>query len=375
MLAVKEALTKKELNDFFALPQILYRGNRYNAPSFIAEEKAEFDPKINGAFEFCIARKFVAYRDNKIVGRIAGIFNQKYNEKKNVKQVRFTRFDCIYDFDVARALIAKIEEWAQFLGMNEIIGPIGFSDMDKQGMLIEGFDEIDMYVTPYNHAYYPVLIEKLGYKKAADWVEYEIKIPSSPDEKLEKLERIAEIAMRRFGFTYLEVKKYKDIGPYIMEALTVVMNEAFAPLYGVAPINERQAKREADMIKLVFSPDFTTAVMKDGRVAGYGFMAPNITRGMQVCNGKLSIHGILAILRDLKKYDKVDFYSIGVLEAYQSKGVNAMILARGLKNLIKNKVKYVYTGPELETNSKVQAQWDAFEKRIHRRRRCYSKTL
>lgn len=372
MLVVKEALTKKELRDFFALPQKLYKGNKYNAPAFISEEKAEFDPKINGAFEFCIARKFVAYKDGVPVGRIAGIFNQKYNIKKDVRQVRFTRFDFINDFEVARALIEKIEDWARELGMNEIIGPIGFSDLDKQGLLIQGFEEMDLYITPYNHAYYPEIIEKLGYGKAADWVEYEIKVPDKPFERLDKL---AGEVKKRYGFEYLEIKSFKDIKPYLTEVLMVIMNEAFEPLFGVAPINERQAKREADLIKLIFKPGFATAVLKDGKIVGYGFLAPNITKAMQVCNGKLTLRGLFALMRSLKKFDKVDCYSIGVLKAYQSKGVNAMIMANSMKELIKHKVKYIYTGPELETNFKIRSQWDAFEKRINRIRRCYTKSL
>lgn len=372
MITIKEALTKKVLRDFFYLPIWLYKGNKHNVPALIVDEKEEFNPLINGAFEFCIARKFVAYKDGKPVGRIAGIFNQKYNIKQGVKQIRFTRFDCIDDIEVARALINKIKEWAVFLGMDEIIGPIGFSDLDKQGMLIEGFDELDLYITIYNYPYYPKLLEQLGFSKAVDWVEYEIKVPEKMDERIE---RISDLVQKRYGYEYLKIKKFKDIEPYIMEALLVVMNEAFEPLFGVAPINERQAKRQAQMLKMIFKPDFVSAVMKDAKLVGYSFMAPNISNAIKKCNGKLNLCGLISLMRSLKKFDKVDFYHIAVRQEYQSKGVNAMILSAGLKALIKNKVKYVYTGPELENNLKVRSQWDDFEKRIYRRRRCYTLSL
>lgn len=372
MIEIKEALTKKVLRDFYHFPLWLYKGNKYNVPALIIDEKEEFNPLVNGAFEFCIARKFVAYKDGKPVGRIAGIFNQKYNHKKDVKQIRFTRFDCIDDIDVARALIDKIKDWAVFLGMNEIIGPIGFSDLDKQGMLIEGFDELDLYITIYNYPYYPRLLESLGFEKAVDWVEYEIKVPDTMNERIE---RISNMVQKRYGYKYLKIEKFKDIQPYIMEALVEVMNDAFDPLFGVAPINERQAKRQTEMLKLIFKPDFVSAIMKDGKLVGYSFMAPNISNAIRKCNGKLNIIGLLSLMNRLKKFDKVDFYQIAVRKEYQSKGVNAMIMSQGLKALIKNKVKYVYTGPELESNLKVRSQWDGFEKRIYRRRRCYTLSI
>jgi hypothetical protein len=372
MIEIKEALTKKVKKDFYAFPQMLYKGNKKIAPVLIADEKDEFNPLKNAAFEFCIARQFVAYSDGKPVGRIGAIFNQKYNDKKNVKQMRFTRFDFIDDFEVSSMLIEKVRSWAEFLGMNEIIGPIGFSDLDKQGMLIEGFDEDDLYLTVYNYDYYPVHMEKLGFSKAVDWVEYEIQIPEKMDERLDKL---ADSIIKRYGYEVLHVKKFKETEPYIQDALLEIMNESYAPLFGVTPLNLRQVRREMEQLKLVFNPDFVLGVMHEGKMVGYGFMAPNITKAMRIFNGKINLRGICTLVRSLKKFDKVDLYSIGVKAEYQSKGVNALILQQGLKSLIKNGVRHVYTGPELEENQKVQSQWKGFERKQNRRRRCYTKTI
>lgn len=372
MLIVKEVESKKETRDFFNFPIALYKGNKYNAPALIADEKAEFDPEINGAFEYAEAKKFIAYDDGKCVGRIAAILSHAYNDKIDAKQLRFTRYDVIDDIKVTRALFDKIFEWARETDMNEIIGPIGFSDLDKQGLLIEGFEGMDLYVTPYNYPYYRTHLEQIGFTKAVDWVEYEIKVPDKMDPRLDSL---CDKVMNRYGYKYLEEKNFKKLRPYMQTALREIMNEAFAPLYGVVKINDKQVDREIDMLKQIYHPDLLCGVMKDGEIVGYGFMAPNITKALQKFNGKFNLCGLITLMRTLAKFDKVDLYSIAVRKAHQNKGVNALIMRKGLEGLIKNNVKYVYTGPELETNNKVQSQWSAFERRIYRRRRCFTLKL
>lgn len=370
-MTVKEVTTKKQRREFFGFPLKLYKGNAYAVPQLISDEEDEFDPAVNDAYSYAESKMFLCYDDGgKVVGRIAAILNKAYNEKQNVKQLRFTRYDVIDDFAVTEALFEPVKKWAKELGMNEIVGPIGFSDLDKQGMLIEGFDRDDMYLTIYNHSYYVTHMERLGMQKAADWVEYRIAVPTEPDERLY---RIADMVAERSGFEYYEIKNFKSVEKVIHRALKEIMNEVFAHLYGVVEITDRQIKREADMLKQVWVNDFVTAVKnREGEVIGYGFMAPSVSRAMRKMNGRLTLGGIIRLMRDLSRPEVVDLYSIGVKKEYQNSGVNAMIMARSLKSLIKHKVKFIETGPELETNVQIQAQWKKYDKDQHRRRRCWS---
>ena len=373
-MIVKEVRTKKERRKFFKFPLKLYKGNPYAVPQLISDEDDEFNPEVNDAYSYAESKMFLCYDDSgKIVGRIAAIHNKAYNAKQNVKQLRFTRYDVIDDFAVTEALFEPVKAWANELGMDEIVGPIGFSDLDKQGMLVEGFDRDDMYLTIYNYPYYVSHMEKLGMKKAADWVEYRIAVPTEPDERLY---RIADMVKERSGFEYYEIKSFKSVEKVIHRALKEIMNEVFAHLYGVVKITDRQIKREADMLKQVWVNDFVTAVKnREGEVIGYGFMAPSVSKAMRKMNGKITLGGVFQLMHDLSHPEVVDLYSIGVRKEYQNSGVNAMIMARSLKSLINHKVKFLETGPELESNVQIQAQWKKYDKEQHRRRRCWSMKL
>ena len=317
---------------------------------------------------------FLAYDDDgKVVGRIAGILSHAYNKKQNVKQLRFSRYDVIDDFTVTKALFDALIGWAEELGMNEIIGPIGFSDLDKQGMLIEGFEEPDMYLTIYNYPYYVSHMERLGMVKSADWVEYRIAVPDKP---YERLTRLSERVQQRYGYEYVPIKSFKSVENIIKAALKEIMNEVFAHLYGVVEITDKQIARETKMLKQVWVNDFVGAVRtKDGEVIGYSFMAPSVSKAMRVMNGRINPFGIIQLLYDLNHPTVVDLYSIGVKKQYQNTGVNVMLMARSMQSLIKHNVKFLETGPELETNIQIQAQWKDFETRRHKRRRCWSLKL
>lgn len=373
MINVVEVKDKKTYKDFFNLPYILYKKDHpFNVPPLKSEEEDEFDPKKNGAFEHCESKQFVAYQDGICVGRIAGILNKKYNEKIGEKQLRFTRYDVIDDLEVSEKLIDAVSAWGKELGLNKLIGPIGFSDFDKQGMLIDGFEEMDLYVTIYNYPYYVTHMEKLGFVKEADWIEFEIKIPDKLDERID---RLCELAMKRYGYHYLEIKNFKSVKPYFSIGLNQIMNEVYDHLYGYVTMNQRQIDRETNLMKQIFVPDCASAVMHGDELIGYGFMAPNISEALKKAHGHIFPNGLIPFIKSLNHFDKVDLYSTGVKKAYQGKGVNAMILNRSLKNLIKHGVKYVYTGPELETNIQIKDQWKYFNKRLIRRRRCWTKEI
>ncbi|MDY3978759.1 MAG: hypothetical protein SOZ00_01920 [Tidjanibacter sp.] len=372
MLQIREITSKKDKKRFFKFPIELYKHNPYFVPVLLFDEMSEFNPKENGAFAYAECRMWLAERDGKVVGRIAGILNNAYNEKKSVKQMRFSRFDFIDDREVSAALFQKIVDYAHEKGMNEIIGPIGFSDLDKQGLLVEGFEEQDMYVTCYNYPYYADHFEALGLGKKVDWLEFQITVPEKMDERLEK---VAELAIERYGYNVVRFKKIKEIKPYIVEALEV-MNEAFEKLFGVVWLSDKQLIDYSKLVLLVGNPDYVSVVQnREGRIVGYGFMAPSISNAVRRSKGKILPFGIFRILHDLKKSKTLDFYSIGVRPEYQNKGVNAIILREGLAGAIKNDMKLAETGPELEDNIEVQSQWKNYEHRNHKRRRCYTISL
>lgn len=338
----------------------------------ISDEMEEFDPKKNGAFEYAECKLFVAERDGRIVGRAAAILNHAYNKKTGGRQMRLSRFDFIDDAEVSTKLFERVVEWAKERGMDEIIGPIGFSDLDKQGLLIEGFDKMDMYVTPYNYQYYVSHYERLGMVKKVDWVEYQIDIPQVMDERLDKL---ADAAIERYGYRVHPFTKIKQIKPYIPAALQV-MNESFAKLFGVVWLTDKQLIDYSKLILMIGNPDYVTLVLNSNdEVIGYGFMAPSISRAIRRNHGRLTPIGLLRILYDLRHSKTIDLYSIGVKPEYQNRGVNAIILRNGLKGAIKNGMTLCETGPELEDNIEVQSQWRLFDRRIHKRRRCYTKSI
>lgn len=373
MVTIREVTNdRRGRTKFFKFPIKLYEGNPYYSPALLMDERSEFDPKQNGAFAYAECRMWLAERDGKVVGRVAGILNKAYNEKVNVQQLRFTRFDFIDDQEVVDALFEQIKTYAKELGMNEIIGPIGFSDLDKQGLLIEGFEEDNMYVTAYNYPYYAEHMERLGLSKKVDWVEFQIKVPEQMNERLD---RVANMAIERYGYKVLRFKKISDIKPYIVPALQV-LNEAFERLFGTVWLSDKQLIDFSKLIMLVGNPDYISVVQnKNGEVIGYGFMAPSITKAVRESKGRLLPCGVFRILRDLKHSKVLDLYSIGVKPEYQNKGVNAIILRECLAGAIKNKMEYAETGPELEDNHYVQSQWKAYEHRNHKRRRCYTYSL
>lgn len=367
MIEVREVLTKKERKEFFKFPVTLYKDIPNSCPSLMSDEKDEFNPEVNGAFNYAKSKLFLAYKDGKVVGRVAAILNGAYNEKMGVKELRFSRIDFIDDFEVSKALIGAVKKWAEELGMNRLIGPIGFSDLDKQGMLVDGFDEMNLYLTIYNFPYYKEHMERMGMEKVVDWIEYRIKaVP--PTEKEDKL---AAKIMDRFGFKFIETHGAKGSKDLVMEALNDIWNEAYAPLYGVVEINKKQIEREYNMIKMIWKDDNIAAIEKDGQLIAYGFIAPNLSKALSKCKGRLFPFGIFHLLHDINHYDEVDCYSIGIKKEYKDMGVNFLMVNKMMHSLQKNNIKYVYTGPMLEHNKKILAQWEPYNPELYRRRRCY----
>ncbi|MDE7380182.1 MAG: hypothetical protein K2N14_03925, partial [Clostridia bacterium] len=346
--------------------------NPHACCNLYADEFAEFDPEVNDAFRFADCKMFLAYKDGKIAGRVAGIWHRGVNEKFGYKQLRFTRFDVIDDFEVTKALFDKLIAWAKELGMTEIIGPMSFSDLNEEGMLIEGFDKDSTYIEIYNHPYYVEHMQKLGAYKVVDWNCYRIAVPDKMDDRLKKLR---DMVVKRNGYDTVDVRgllkrdkeKLKD---YIMQALGV-LDEAFENLYGTSPINDKQKKREMDTVLTVLVPELATVVLKDDKVVAYGFMMPCVKKVLQKGKGHIFPLGLIPYLQAMKHIEVAEMMSIGVTKEHANKGTVAVIMHDCLEGLIKLGVKYLETGPELETNNNVQNLWKGFDTQLVKRHRCW----
>ncbi len=371
-IEIKEVRTLRELKQFVTFQYRLYRNNKYWVPPLRADELLSLRRDKNPAFEFCEANYWLAYKNGTIVGRIAGIINKRYNEKWNQKAARFGWFDFIDDSEVSSGLLHAVEDWARTRGMSHIHGPLGFTDMDGEGTLVEGFEEVSTLGAIYNFSYYPKYIERLGYTKDIDWIEFEVTMhPEIP----EKVSRLAEIALARNNLTVLKVKKAKEMLPYAKEIFHV-LNAAYKDLYGFVELSDRQIDMYVKQYFGFIIPEYVPVVLDShNKVAAFGIAMPSLSRAFQRCNGRLFPFGFIHVLRAMKNNKKVDLYLTAVRPDLQNKGVNAILIHESNKVFTKNKIEKVETNRELEGNAKVQAQWRFYESRQHKRRRCYKKEL
>lgn len=366
--------TKSNLKKFTQFQIDLYEDNPWFVPPLISDDVGTLSPDKNPAFDFCESIYFMAYKDGKPVGRIAGIINRQVNEKTGGATARFGFIDFIDDEEVSKALIKSVEDWARQKGMKKIIGPMGFTDMDHEGMLVQGFQELGTMATIYNYDYYPRHLEKLGYEKEADWVEFLMEVPESIPEKYD---RIANIVKQKYG---LRVKKYKSpkkAKEEIGRPLFDLINEAYEELYEYSQLTDKQIDYYIDIYLSLINFDLLTAIVdKDDNLVGIGISMPSLSRALQKSGGKLLPFGWWHLLRALKcKTDRVDLLLVAVKPEYQNKGVNALLFQDLIPYYIKYGFKYAESNLELETNNKVQGQWDYFKNRQHRRRRAYRKLL
>lgn len=371
-IAIKEVASSRDMKKFISFPYKLYAGSKYWVPPLRFDEMNTLRKDKNPAFDFCEAKYWLAHKDGKIAGRIAGIINTRYIEKWKNKYARFGWIDFIDDESVSKLLLDKVENWARENGMEAIQGPLGFTDLDYEGMLIEGFEELGTLATIYNYSYYPKHLEKYGYTKDIDWVEFEIK---APKEVPEKINRIANIALERSNLRVLKVKKSKDLLPYAKDMFNV-LNVAYRDIFGFVPLTDKQVDLYVKQYFGFIRPEYISIVLdKNDRVAAFAITMPSLSKALQKSNGRLFPFGFIYILKAMKKNNLIDLYLIGVLPEYQGKGVNSILIKELAKIFISKKIAKTETNVELENNYKVQAQWKLFEKRQHKRRRCYIKYL
>ena len=375
MVTIKEVKTKKELKKFVDFPNKLYKDNKNFVPAFYSDDLDDWNEKKNPAFEYCEARCFLAYRDGEIVGRIGAILSHKSNAKWQNQRMRFSQVDFIDDFEVSSALFAAVEQWAKEKGCNEVHGPLGFTDMDREGMLVEGFDRRNMFITYYNLPYYNEHLAKLGYNKDTDWIEYKVTVPTPDSEIAPLLSRIAERAKKRNNLRVLKVKYQWQFFKYVKSVFELA-NICYAPLYGTVELSDKQIKRYANKFIPLINPKYACFVVDENdELVAFGISAPSMADAVKKSNGRMLPLGFIRMLRALSKNDAVDMFLIAVRPDLQKMGVNAIVLDELRRSCNKNGIIYAETGPMLETNSKVLSQWKAFEKEQHKRRRCYVKTI
>ena len=365
---------RKELKKFVQFGIDLYKGNDCYVPPLVSDEIETLMPDKNPAFDHCEAQAFMAWRDGKPMGRILALINPRVNERTGKKEARFGMVDFIDDAEVSEALFDAAEKWARDHGMTEIIGPMGFTDMDHEGMLIDGFDELGTMATIYNYPYYPSPVERRGFAKDIDWVEYRITIP---DKLPDKFTRVADIVRRKYNLRTIRFTNRSKLKAEYGHALFNLINEAYDKLYGYSPLTDKQIDYYIDKYIGVLRLDCVSIIVDaDSKLVGVGISLPSLSKGLRAANGKMLPFGWAHLLKGIYgKNDVVDLMLIAVSEEYQSKGVNSLLFADLAPTYVKNGYKYAESNLELEDNTHVQMQWQYFDRRLHRRRRAYRKQL
>lgn len=378
-IQIKRVETKKDLKRFIEFHYDLYKGNPYDVPNLYSDEVNTLSKNKNAAFDFCEAEYYLALKEGKIVGRVAAIINHKANEKWKKKDVRFGWIDFIDDIEVLRALFEAVEEYGRKKGMNDIVGPLGFTDMDPEGMLTWGFDKLGTMATIYNYEYYPQHMEKLGgWEKDNDYVEYYLVVPEKSPEKYTK---IAEMVEKRYNLHVRKLTK-KDIfqGGYGKKLFDLI-NLTYSDLYGFSELTDRQIDQYVKMYFPLADLDLVTVIEdgnKDNQLAGLGITIPSLSHALQKCRrGRLFPFGWWHLLRAIKfhKTDGVDLLLMGFLPEYRAKGANALLFADLIPRYVNYRFKWGETQVEMESNEGVQSQWGPLDPINHKKRRCYRRSL
>ena len=376
-VTIKKVTTKDDLRKFIQFGIDLYEGNDYYVPPLIYDEMATLNMSKNPAFEHCDAAYFLAYRGEEIVGRIGVIINHKANEIWEQKNARFSFVDFIDDAEVTDALFSIAESWARSRGMEKIHGPLGFTDLDHEGMLIEGFDRMSTMNTIYNYPYYPEHMERMGYVKDQDWLEFRIQIP---DEVPERYTRMFDVVKRRFGLTVKRFERKKDVFPYARD-IFYLFNEAYKDLFGYVELSEKQIDYYVDMYIPLLRLEFLSLILRqqDNKVVGVGIGLPSMSEALRKAKGKFLPTGWIHLYKALKGIGNtthvLDLMMIAIDPEYQGKGLNALMVSEFFNSAKKFNLTEAETNLELETNNKVHALWGDFEYEQHKRRRAFIKDL
>lgn len=374
-ITIKTVTTRKELKTFVRYANKLYKGNPYYVPSMPFDDMNTLSKDVNGAFEFCEAEYFLAYKDDRLVGRVAAIINHKANKAWDVNQVRFGWFDFIDDIEVSKALLDAVISFGKSHGVSQIVGPLGFTDFDPEGMLVEGFDRLSTMALIYNHPYYPEHMRRLGYEKETGWVEYRLTLP---DELPERHLKVAEYVTERYGLRLVKKTKKQVYKEKYGQKIFSLINETYCKLYGYSLLSEKQIDQFVDTYLGVIDMDMLAFVEdRDGNLIAAGLAMPSIAKALQKCNGEMVPFGWYHLLKNMywKRPDTLELLLIGVKPEWQSRGVNSLIFVDLIQRYKKMGFKYAETNANLETNTKVQAMWSVFEKEQHKKRWVFGKEI
>ncbi len=371
-ITLKEVFSKQELDAFIRFPDQLYNGCGYYIPALHSNQEATLSKEKNPAFEHCEARYWLAYKGKDIVGRVAGIINHRYNEERNTKFMRIGWLDFVEDQQVLEILLGAVEGWAKEKGMEAIHGPLGFTSFDASGVLIEGFEEWPTSFGKYNHPYYDPMLQKAGFKKDVDWVEFSINVP---EQMPQRVLAATEMIKRRYSVRNAPLRKRKDLLVYAPRILDL-LNNVYHDLYGFSTLTPAQIENLTNEFLSMIHPAFVSIILneKDELVA-FGVVMPSLSKALKKANGKLFPFGLLRVLYALRFNDTVDMLLIGVRPDYQGKGVHALIFEKIVKTFHRRGIKRVETTRELENNHKIQQLWAGYESRLHKRARCYIKEV
>lgn len=375
MIEITQVSSKSDVKKYVGFPDKLYKGVKNFVPELKSDEYSMYFPETNFSFEYCDARFFLAWRNGEIVGRIGAIVNRTANELWNQKQIRITRVDFIDDMEVSGALFGAVESWAKELGLTQAHGPLGFTDLDKEGLLIEGFDRMGSTVTIYNYPYYAKHFEAHGYVKDIDWVEYRIRVPEKGDERVARVSRLAEKVMERTHVHFHNLKNMKEIKPIVMQVFDL-LSECYKDLYGVVPYTENVAKDYTRRFVPLLSPDFAKFIVDDnGKLVAFGLAAPSLAAAFKKSKGRMFPFGWAYLLHALNNPKELELYLVAVHPDYQKSGLAALLMNDITASAIKRGVKFAESSPELENNKHIQDLWKSFDVEQHKRRRCFKKDL
>ena len=366
---------RSQLKLFATFANRLYKGNPYYVPAMPPDEMITLGKDSNAAFAFCQADYFLAYKDGKLVGRVAAILNPKANDAWSVKQVRFGWFDFVDDPEVSEALLEAVSSWGKERGMTHIVGPLGFTDFDPEGMLVEGFDRLGTMAMIYNHPYYMKHMERLGFVKDVDWLEYRITIP---DELPEKFVRIAEVVKERNKLQIIKLTRRQVMKEGYGQKFFELINETYCNLYGYSILSPEQIDQYVKFYLSVIDLKMVCFVENEnGDLVAAGVTMPSLSEALQKCGGNLFPLGWWYLLKNMfiKKPDTLDLLLVAIKPEYQNKGVNTILFVDLFTNFKKMGFKYAESSAELETNTKVQQMWQLFEREQHKRRRVYTKVI
>ncbi len=374
MIKVIEVTTKKQRKLFVDFPTKLYKDNKFYVHPLRSDELGLFDSDKNVSFDECDIVFFLAYENERVVGRICGIVQKVYNQKTDSQRVRFTRFDCVDDVRVAKALFAKLEEWASSKGMNTVHGPLGFNDLDREGMLIEGFDKLATFEENYNFPYYQTFMEECGYQKEIDYLGFRIKLPKEPNERIT---RLSDMVMKKYELSIATARNKKEYLDKYKEGIFDLLDEAYADLYGVIPYTDKLRKQIIKQFQLIINIKYLITILdKTGKVIAFGFSLPSLAKAVQKSKGRLLPFGIFRLLHARDHCKVADFGLIGIRDEYINRGIPAIILNYVINGARQVGVTNIETNHSLETNYRILQTWKNFDDVTqHKRFRCFIKSI